>query len=77
MRKKCIILLIADPFLNSIDQINQVKERIYNFLIIFSYGTVYAAKDKKTNKVVAIKKVKIHDINEGFPITCLREIKIL
>lgn len=54
-----------------------MKERIYNFLIIFSYGTVYAAKDKKTNKVVAIKKVKIHDINEGFPITCLREIKIL
>ncbi|CAD8190516.1 unnamed protein product [Paramecium octaurelia] len=42
-----------------------------------TYGTVYAAKDKKKNQVVAIKKVKIHDSNEGFPITCLREIKIL
>ena len=42
-----------------------------------TYGTVYAAKDKKTNLTVAIKKVKIHDQNEGFPITCLREIKIL
>jgi serine/threonine protein kinase len=41
------------------------------------YGTVYSAKDKLTGQIVAIKKVKIHDTNEGFPITCLREIRIL
>lgn len=38
---------------------------------------MYGAKDKETSQVVAIKKVKIHDTDEGFPITCLREIRIL
>lgn len=42
-----------------------------------TYGTVYCAKDKTNNSIVAIKKVKIHDQNEGFPITSLREIKNL
>ena len=42
-----------------------------------TYGTVYCAVDKITKEIVAIKKVKIHDEKEGFPITSLREIKIL
>lgn len=42
-----------------------------------TYGTVYCARDKVSKEVVALKKVKIHDENEGFPITALREIKIL
>jgi serine/threonine protein kinase len=42
-----------------------------------AYGTVYAANDTKTKELVAVKKVKIHDKREGFPITSLREIKIL
>ena len=42
-----------------------------------TYGTVYSAKDKITGEIVAIKKVKIHDELEGFPITSLREIKML
>ncbi len=52
-----------------------MKEFFY--LINKSYGTVYSARDKLTGQIVAIKKVKIHDVNEGFPITCLREIRIL
>jgi serine/threonine protein kinase len=42
-----------------------------------TYGTVYCARDKVTNEIVAIKKIKIHDKREGFPITSLREIKLL
>lgn len=42
-----------------------------------TYGTVYCARDKLSNEIVAIKKVKIHDKKEGFPITSLREIKNL
>jgi len=41
-----------------------------------TYGTVYCAKDKLSQEIVAIKKVKIHDRKEGFPTTSLREIKI-
>ena len=42
-----------------------------------TYGTVYCAKDKISNNIVALKKVKIHDPESGFPITSLREIKTL
>lgn len=43
-----------------------------------TYGEVFKARDKKTGDVVAIKKIKMDtDNKEGFPITALREIKIL
>lgn len=42
-----------------------------------SYGQVYKAKEKKTNTFVALKKVRLEHESEGFPITAIREIKIL
>lgn len=42
-----------------------------------TYGTVYRARDKKTNEIVALKKVRIHSAKEGFPKTAAREIRIL
>lgn len=42
-----------------------------------SYGQVYKAKDKQTNELVALKKVRLEHDKEGFPITAVREIKIL
>jgi serine/threonine protein kinase len=42
-----------------------------------TYGTVYKARDKASGKVVALKKVRMHNANDGFPITSLREINIL
>uniref|UniRef100_A0A1D1YIG7 Cyclin-dependent kinase G-2 n=1 Tax=Anthurium amnicola TaxID=1678845 RepID=A0A1D1YIG7_9ARAE len=42
-----------------------------------TYGVVYRAKDKKTDEVVALKKVKMEKEREGFPLTSLREINIL
>jgi serine/threonine protein kinase len=42
-----------------------------------TYGTVFKAMDKDRQQVVALKKVRMHNENDGFPITSLREINIL
>ncbi|XP_028310424.1 cyclin-dependent kinase 12 isoform X2 [Gouania willdenowi] len=42
-----------------------------------TYGQVYKAKDKVTGELVALKKVRLDNEKEGFPITAIREIKIL
>ncbi|XP_026287752.1 cyclin-dependent kinase 12 isoform X1 [Frankliniella occidentalis] len=42
-----------------------------------TYGQVYKAKDKRTKEMVALKKVRLENEKEGFPITAVREIKIL
>ncbi|XP_044753976.1 cyclin-dependent kinase 12 isoform X1 [Coccinella septempunctata] len=42
-----------------------------------TYGQVYKAKDKAAKELVALKKVRLENEKEGFPITAVREIKIL
>ncbi|KDD74762.1 protein kinase, partial [Helicosporidium sp. ATCC 50920] len=42
-----------------------------------TYGEVYRAIDLETGDVVAAKKIKMDNEKEGFPITAIREIKIL
>ena len=42
-----------------------------------AYGVVYRAKDKKTNELVALKRLKMEKEKEGFPITSIREIDTL
>ncbi|GAB9465759.1 Cmgc/cdk protein kinase [Globisporangium polare] len=43
-----------------------------------TYGTVYRARDRRSGRVVALKRVILHnEASEGFPITALREIKLL
>uniref|UniRef100_G3UQR4 Cyclin dependent kinase 9 n=1 Tax=Meleagris gallopavo TaxID=9103 RepID=G3UQR4_MELGA len=42
-----------------------------------SYREVFKAKHRQTGKKVALKKVLMENEKEGFPITALREIKIL
>jgi serine/threonine protein kinase len=42
-----------------------------------TYGVVYRARDRATGEVVALKQIKLHKGQEGFPITSLREINIL
>ena len=42
-----------------------------------TYGIVFFAKDKNTNEQYAIKKMKVLDNQDGFPMTSLREVKIL
>ena len=38
---------------------------------------VYLANDKQTNEEVALKKIRMDNEKEGFPITAIREIKLL
>lgn len=41
-------------------------------------GTVYRAIDKRCDEIVALKKVILHnEKTDGFPVTALREIKLL
>lgn len=40
------------------------------------YGVVYRAMDIITGEIVALKKLKVGNESEGFPITSLREIKV-
>ncbi|XP_075474287.1 cyclin-dependent kinase C-1-like isoform X3 [Primulina tabacum] len=42
-----------------------------------TYGQVYMAKEKDTGEIVALKKIRMDNEKEGFPITAIREIKIL
>lgn len=42
-----------------------------------TYGVVYRARDKRTDEVVALKRLKMEKEKEGFPITSLREINTL
>lgn len=42
-----------------------------------TYGKVYKAKNTLTDEYVALKKLRLESEREGFPITALREIKLL
>lgn len=42
-----------------------------------TFGEVHKARDKRNNRVVALKKILTENEKEGFPITALREVKQL
>ncbi|CAH8391152.1 unnamed protein product [Eruca vesicaria subsp. sativa] len=42
-----------------------------------TFGEVYMAKEIETGEIVALKKIRMNDEMEGFPVTAIREIKIL
>ncbi|GMN33783.1 hypothetical protein TIFTF001_004344 [Ficus carica] len=42
-----------------------------------TYGQVFMARETKTGEIVALKKIRMDNEKEGFPITAIREIKIL
>ena len=42
-----------------------------------TFGEVHKAKSFKTGRIVALKKILMHNEKDGFPITALREIKLL
>ncbi|KAI5289211.1 serine/threonine protein kinase, CMGC, CDC2/CDK sub [Ascosphaera aggregata] len=42
-----------------------------------TFGEVYKGRSKRNGSVVALKKILLHNEKDGFPITALREIKLL
>ncbi|KAF9458210.1 kinase-like domain-containing protein [Collybia nuda] len=53
----------------SYERLNQIEEG--------SYGVVYRARDRQTGDIVALKKLKLEEEKNGFPITALREVHAL
>ena len=53
----------------SYERLNQIEEG--------SYGVVFRARDKRTGSIVALKKLKLDEEKNGFPITALREVYAL
>lgn len=66
------------PYLPSIYGCRNVEEfQCMNRIEEGTYGVVYRARDKKTNEIVALKRLKMEREKEGFPITSLREINTI
>lgn len=42
-----------------------------------TYGQVFKAKAEHTGALVAMKKIRMESEKDGFPITAMREIKLL
>lgn len=42
-----------------------------------TYGVVYKARHKKTDRIVALKKIRLENEDEGVPSTAMREISLL
>lgn len=66
------------PYLPAIQGCRNVEEfHCLNRIEEGTYGVVYRARDKQTNEIVALKRLKMEKEKEGFPITSLREINTL
>lgn len=66
------------PYYPAIQGCRNVEEfQCLNRIEEGAYGVVYRAKDKKTDDIVALKRLKMEKEKEGFPITSLREINTL
>lgn len=42
-----------------------------------TYGIVYKAKDRITNQIIALKRIRLEAEDEGIPSTAIREISLL
>lgn len=56
-------------FVSDFEKLNRIGEG--------TYGIVYRALDKKTDSVVALKKVRMEHEKDGLPVSGLREISVL
>ncbi|XP_043209788.1 cyclin-dependent kinase 11B-like [Amphibalanus amphitrite] len=69
---------VLPPYLPAIQGCRNVEEfNCLNRIEEGTYGVVYRAIDKRTKEIVALKRLKMENEKEGFPITSLREINTL
>ncbi|OEL35920.1 Cyclin-dependent kinase G-1 [Dichanthelium oligosanthes] len=67
--RRCFNMLQGCRSIDEFERINTINEG--------TYGVVFRVRDKKTDEIVALKKIKMNNEREGFPLTSLREINIL
>nr|CAI5848538.1 unnamed protein product [Callosobruchus analis] len=66
------------PYFPAVQGCRSVEEfQCLNRIEEGTYGVVYRARDKRTEDIVALKRLKMEKEKEGFPITSLREINTL
>ncbi len=65
--------------LGNLDSKSSIKERYDKLEKVGegTYGVVYKAKDNQTKEVVALKKIRLDNEEEGMPSTAMREISLL
>ncbi|KAJ3242069.1 hypothetical protein HDU81_007823 [Chytriomyces hyalinus] len=61
--------LVSCRSVDRYEKLNRIEEG--------SYGIVYRARDRETGEIVALKKLKLENEKNGFPVTTLREIHTL
>jgi cell division cycle 2-like protein len=75
LRKPAPLLRFAAPewgpsrHVDNFERLNHIEEG--------SYGWVSRARETATAEIVALKKLKMDNTNDGFPVTALREIQTL
>ncbi|XP_033642358.1 cyclin-dependent kinase 11B-like [Asterias rubens] len=66
------------PYFPAVSGCRSVEEFVcLNKIEEGAYGVVYRAKEKRTDQIVALKRLKMEKEKEGFPITSLREVNTL
>lgn len=61
--------LVSCRSVDNYEKLNRIEEG--------AYGVVYRARDRQTGEIVALKKLKLENEKNGFPVTSLREIHTL
>ncbi|KAJ3020234.1 hypothetical protein HKX48_001122 [Thoreauomyces humboldtii] len=61
--------LVSCRNVDNYEKLNRIEEG--------AYGVVYRARDRQTGEIVALKKLKLENERNGFPVTTLREIHTL
>jgi cell division cycle 2-like len=69
IKRPRVALLEGCRSIENFEHLNKIDEG--------AYGIVFRAKDKQSDEIVAIKKLKLEKEKEGFPITALRELSTL